>query len=49
MGKVGSEEKVGLSPSEPVSCIEHLKRAEMLDTHKMIHFHIGSQITAIRQ
>ena len=44
----GEKSKFGLSPSELVSCIEHLKRAEMLDTLKMIHFHIGSQITAIR-
>ena len=44
----GEKSKFGLSPSELVSCIDHLRRAEMLDTLKMIHFHIGSQITAIR-
>lgn len=44
----GEKSKFGLSPSELVTCIEHLRRAEMLDCLQMIHFHIGSQITAIR-
>ena len=44
----GDRSKFGLSAREIVNCIEKLKEANMLDALKLLHFHIGSQITAIR-
>ncbi|MFZ9886888.1 MAG: biosynthetic arginine decarboxylase [Myxococcota bacterium] len=44
----GERSKFGLSASEIVQAVEKLRRAEMLDCLELIHFHIGSQITAIR-
>ena len=44
----GDRSKFGLSASEVVRAVEILKAANMLDCLQLLHFHIGSQITAIR-
>ena len=44
----GDRSKFGLSALEIVEAVEHLRRADMLDCLELLHFHIGSQITAIR-
>lgn len=44
----GMRSKFGLTPQEIVESIEFLKENEMLDCLEMLHFHIGSQITAVR-
>ena len=44
----GDRSKFGLSAKELVLAVEKLRRAGMLDTLKLLHFHIGSQITSIR-
>ena len=44
----GSRSKFGLSPSEIVDVADRLHGEGMLDCLELIHFHIGSQITAIR-
>ena len=44
----GDRSKFGLTASEIVSCVEHLTEAKLLDQLVCLHFHIGSQITAIR-
>ncbi|MFT5441222.1 MAG: arginine decarboxylase [Myxococcota bacterium] len=44
----GSRSKFGLSPSEIVDVSDRLRDEGMLDCLEMVHFHIGSQITAIR-
>jgi len=44
----GHRSKFGLSPAELVATVEHLSREGMLDCLELLHFHIGSQITAIR-
>jgi len=43
----GIESKFGLSSTEIIEAIETLKKENMLDKLKMIHFHIGSQINDI--
>jgi arginine decarboxylase len=43
----GIESKFGLSSTEIIEAIEILKKENMLDKLKMIHFHIGSQINDI--
>ena len=40
----GINSKFGLTSAELVEAMEILKKAEMLEYFKMIHFHIGSQI-----
>jgi arginine decarboxylase len=45
----GDKSKFGLSPSELVDAVEIAKEADMLDCVKLIHFHLGSQITKIRR
>lgn len=44
----GDRSKFGLSSSEIVAAVHRLRSEAMLDCLEMLHFHIGSQITAIR-
>lgn len=45
----GDVSKFGLNSSELLTALEFLKNHEMTDCLKLIHFHIGSQITKIRR
>jgi arginine decarboxylase len=44
----GDRSKGGLTTTEMVETVERLRREGMLDSLQLLHFHIGSQITAIR-
>jgi arginine decarboxylase len=44
----GERAKFGLSAADIVSVVSRLRSANMLDCLELLHFHIGSQITAIR-
>jgi len=44
----GDRSKFGLSALEIVNAVERLRSEDMLDCLELVHFHIGSQITAIR-
>ncbi len=44
----GDRSKFGLTSMEIVDAIERLREEDMLDCLELLHFHIGSQITAIR-
>ncbi len=44
----GDRSKFGLTVMELVAAIEYLKSQNMLDMLRLVHFHIGSQITNIR-
>jgi len=44
----GDRSKFGLTAVEIVEALEKLREEGMLDCLKLLHFHIGSQITAIR-
>jgi arginine decarboxylase len=44
----GHRSKFGLSALEIVKAVERLRSEDMLDCLELLHFHIGSQITAIR-
>ncbi|MGH7717843.1 MAG: biosynthetic arginine decarboxylase [Gemmatimonadaceae bacterium] len=44
----GEKSKFGLNASELVAMVEALRAAGRLDMLKLIHFHLGSQITDIR-
>lgn len=44
----GDQSKFGLNSSELLEAIALLQRRDMMDCLKLIHFHIGSQITKIR-
>jgi len=44
----GDRSKFGLSASEVVRAVEMLRAHDMLDCLRLLHFHIGSQITTIR-
>lgn len=44
----GDSSKFGLNSSELLEAIDFLERRDMKDCLKLIHFHIGSQITKIR-
>jgi arginine decarboxylase len=44
----GDRSKFGLTTAEIVATVERLRAAEMLDCLQLLHFHIGSQISAIR-
>lgn len=44
----GDKSKFGLNPSELIEAFEVLSSNKMLDFLKLIHFHIGSQVTNIR-
>jgi arginine decarboxylase len=45
----GESAKFGLTTSEMLEVISYLAKHDMLDTLKVIHFHIGSQITDIKR
>src|SRR5215216_171388 len=45
----GESAKFGLTPSEMLECIRLLREYEMMDALKLLHFHIGSQITDIKR
>jgi len=44
----GSRSKFGLTVNEILTGLEELKRRDMADCFKLLHFHLGSQITNIR-
>ncbi|MFN3242327.1 MAG: biosynthetic arginine decarboxylase [Planctomycetota bacterium] len=44
----GEKSKFGLTAGEIIDVVERLKEVDMLDCLELLHFHIGSQITAIR-
>src|SRR6188508_109946 len=44
----GWRSKFGLTVSEILHAVEELKSRDMLDCFKLLHFHLGSQITNIR-
>ena len=44
----GEKSKFGLNPAQLVKLIDKLRAAGRLDILKLIHFHLGSQITDIR-
>ncbi len=45
----GYRSKFGLTVSEALKAVEFLKQREMEQSLKLLHFHLGSQITNIRQ
>ena len=45
----GDRSKFGLNTSELFSSLDYLKENNLVDCLKLIHFHIGSQITKIRR
>lgn len=45
----GDESKFGLNSSELLQAVDFFKKNEITDWLKLIHFHIGSQITKIRR
>lgn len=44
----GDRSKFGLTADELILVVERLRSLDMLDCLELLHFHIGSQITAIR-
>ncbi len=44
----GDQSKFGLNSSELLEAVDFMKRQNMTECLKLIHFHIGSQITKIR-
>ncbi len=44
----GDRSKFGLGARELVEAVEYLRREEMLDSFVLLHFHLGSQISSIR-
>jgi arginine decarboxylase len=47
-GSGGDRSKFGLSTREVVEAVHYLRDADMLSCFELIHFHLGSQISAIR-
>lgn len=45
----GDVSKFGLTSSELIEALEYLEKREMKDCLKLVHFHIGSQVTKIRR
>lgn len=45
----GETAKFGLTTSETLEVLRYLEKVDMLDTLKVLHFHIGSQITDIKR
>lgn len=45
----GDQSKFGLNSSELLAAIDFLEKKQLTDCLKLIHFHIGSQITKIRR
>src|SRR5438067_2010299 len=48
-GSGGYRSKFGLTVTEAVRALEELKALDMADCLQLLHFHLGSQITNIRQ
>ena len=48
MESTGDRSKFGLTASELVMLVDTLRAAGMLDCLELLHFHIGSQISAVR-
>ena len=48
MDSTGDRSKFGLSATEMVMLVEKLRMENMLDCLELVHFHIGSQISAVR-
>ncbi len=44
----GYRSKFGLTAGELLKLLDMLKQADMLESFKMLHFHLGSQVTNIR-
>ncbi len=44
----GEKSKFGLSASQMVDAIDRMKQANMLSSLQMLHFHLGSQISNVR-
>jgi arginine decarboxylase len=44
----GDRSKFGLGPRELIEAVEQLRREDMLDRFALLHFHLGSQISSIR-
>jgi arginine decarboxylase len=44
----GVRSKFGLFISEVIEAVEYLRKEEMLDCLKLVHFHVGSQVNNIR-
>jgi arginine decarboxylase len=47
-GSGGDRSKFGLSTREVVEAVRYLRECDMLSCFELIHFHLGSQISAIR-
>ncbi len=47
-GSAGDRAKFGLTVGEMVEGVKYLKERGMLDALQLLHFHIGSQVSAIR-
>lgn len=45
----GSGAKFGLSTQELLDAVDTLREADLLDTFRLLHFHVGSQITDIKR
>jgi len=45
----GDRSKFGLTSSELLEAVEYIEKNKMLEQVKLIHFHLGSQITKIRK
>jgi len=48
MESTGDRSKFGLTATEMVNLVDRLRAAQMLDCLELVHFHIGSQISAVR-
>lgn len=44
----GDKSKFGLSAAQVLAAIEELRRADMLDSLQLMHFHLGSQVANVR-
>ncbi len=44
----GDKAKFGLSPRQVLNLVEKLRAADMLDALQLLHFHMGSQISNVR-
>jgi arginine decarboxylase len=44
----GDRSKFGLSAGELLKAVDYLRSVDMLDSFQLLHFHLGSQISAIR-
>ena len=48
MESTGDRSKFGLTATEMVNLVDRLREVQMLDCLELVHFHIGSQISAVR-